>query len=228
MTNLSRLEDILQYTFTDKTLLEHALTHSSYAFEKKMSPLSNNERLEFLGDAVLQIVMSTHLYNTHPKMDEGDLSRLRAKVVCEDSLAYVSRILKTGPFLILGRGEEKMGGHDRDSILADSYEAILGAIYLDGGLDPARDFIFYSLVPHIDRISKSIEVSDYKTALQEEIQKTSKLPIKYLTIEETGPAHDKRFVVEVTHNNKTLGKGSGRSKKDAEQQAARAALTQKF
>ena len=226
--DVTKVEKALGYVFNDKALLKHALTHSSYSFEKKMDVLKNNERLEFLGDAVLQIIISTHLYTTYPKMKEGDLTRLRAKVVCEDSLAFANRTLGTGPYLILGRGEEKMGGHDRDSILADSYEAILGAIYLDGGMEPARAFVFYSLVPHIEKISKSIQVNDYKTALQEEIQKNSKIPLKYMVIEEMGPAHDKTFKVHVTHNEKLLGEGVGKSKKDAEQQAAKVALEKNF
>lgn len=222
--DIAKAEAMLGYTFKDKALLKQSLTHSSYAFEKKLNSLQSNERLEFLGDAVLQIVMSTHLYGAYPRMDEGDLTRLRAKVVCEDSLAFAARKVGMGPHIQLGRGEEKSGGHTRDSILADTYEAILGGIYLDGQMPPAKDFIHRTLVPYIEQISKSIMVSDYKTTLQEAIQKHSTHPLSYETIHEDGPAHNKTFHVEVRHQGQVLGKGVGKSKKDAEQQAARKAL----
>lgn len=217
-------EKVIKYTFKDKNLMRHAFTHSSYAYEQKLNSLSNNERLEFLGDAVLQIVMSDHLYEHFPKMAEGELTKLRASVVCESTLANAARDIGLGSCLIMGKGEERMGGRNRDSTLGDVFEAIVAAIYLDGGIDPARTFILDALTPYVDTLSKQVAVQDYKTRLQELIQKTSKVPLKYITINATGPDHRKTFTVQLKHNNTILGQGSGKSKKDAEQAAAKVAL----
>lgn len=217
-------EDVLKYKFKNKSLLKRALTHSSFAYERNMNPQFNNERLEFLGDAVLQIVISDYLFHEYKKMNEGDLTRLRASIVCEPTLAIVAREIELGECIVLGKGEARTGGHDRESILADSFEAVLGAIYLDGGLEVARTFVLNLFAPHIGTFSNNVSVQDYKTRIQELIQKTDKSPIKYITVEESGPDHDKTFTVHLSHGNKILGEGTGKSKKDAEQQAAKIAL----
>ncbi|MCL1995665.1 MAG: ribonuclease III [Defluviitaleaceae bacterium] len=217
-------QTILNYKFTDKDLQQQALTHSSYSYEKDLNNLKNNERLEFLGDAVLQIVVSEYLYHTFPKMREGDLTKLRSSVVCEPTLATAARDLGIAPLLVLGRGEEQAGGRDRDSILGDTLEAIIGAIFLDGGLDPAKKFVLDTIVPHIKLLSESNELGDYKTRLQEMLQKKTTSPPKYVTVEESGPDHKKTFTIHVIHKNKIMGIGVGKSKKEAEQHAAQVAL----
>lgn len=219
---MNSLEEKLHYKFKDRSLLENALTHSSYANEVRHG-LSSNERLEFLGDSVLSIVVSEHLYRRFPKMPEGELTRLRASLVCEKALCGFSRELGLGAYLKLGRGEDKGGGRERDSILADAFEAVLAAIYLDGGFEPARrhvmNFVLRELSGHDEDAFK-----DYKTALQEIIQRNPEESVTYYLTGESGPDHDKRFTVEVHLNSNVIGTGVGKNKKQAEQMAAKQAL----
>ena len=222
--NLEEFERKIEYRFSDKDLLVLALTHSSYANEIKKGKHENNERLEFLGDAVLDMVVSEYMYRHFPKMPEGELTKLRAAVVCEGSLAELSRKLGIGRCLLLGKGEESTGGRNRDSILADAFEAIIGAICIDGGMEAATKYIMGFMVDHIEHTKKNFRNLDAKTHLQEVIQKISKVPLKYAIVDEQGPDHNKVFVAEVTHDGRVLGKGSGRSKKEAEQNAANNAL----
>lgn len=218
------LEEIINYKFKNKKLIEMALTHSSYAHEVKDKKIENNERLEFLGDAVLELVISSFIFEKFEELPEGELTKLRANIVCEESLSKRARAIKIGEKICLGRGEENTGGRTRDSILADAFEALIGAIYIDGGFFEAQKFILNQMEDTIYERRKTFALSDCKTCLQEIIQKKSKNPITYLIVEEYGPAHEKMFVVEARHENKILGKGNGRSKKEAEQNAAAAAI----
>ena len=210
-------ENNIQYTFKDISLLELALTHSSYANESKC-PMAYNERLEFLGDAVLQLVTSEKLYTENPDMPEGRMSKQRAALVCEDALAEYSKQIELGRFMFLGKGEENTGGRERPSVLADAFEAVIGAIFLDGGLEPAKRFVRRFLD------DARLSVQDYKTLLQEIIQKNPGERLSYVVVGESGPDHDKSFVMEVRLNSNPIGKGIGKSKKQAEQQAAKEAL----
>ena len=220
---LARLESVLKYTFTDTNLLRLAMTHSSYAHEYLEDTGFYNERIEFLGDAVLELAISNMLYHTMPGQ-EGDLSRRRAQIVCEPSLAYVARALDLGPFLNLSRGEDKNGGRQRDSILSDFVEALIGALYLDGGYEAAFRFIEREILSRLEEIDSHTE-QDYKTLLQETVQADHLSPI-YTLIGEDGPPHDRVFTMRVEIDGKVLGIGTGRSKKAAEQHAARKALEQ--
>lgn len=222
--NLEEFERKIKYTFVDKSLLTLALTHSSYANETKKGSHENNERLEFLGDAVLDMVVSEYLYRRFPKMPEGELTKLRAAVVCEGSLAELSRGLGLGRCLLLGKGEESTGGRNRDSILADAFEAIIGAICIDGGMAAVTAYIMGFMEGQIEKTKGNFRDLDCKTHLQEVIQKMSKVPLHYAIVDEQGPDHNKVFVAEVTHEGRLLGRGSGRSKKEAEQNAANNAL----
>ena len=183
----------------------------------------SNERLEFLGDSVLDLVVSEFLYRKHNNLSEGDLSKLRASIVCEAFLLKASKQINLGNFILLGKGEEMTGGRERASILADAFEAVIGAIYIDGGLDSAKEFINNFIISFMESLSGTI-IEDYKTHLQEIIQKDSKKPLTYRVVSEEGPDHNKHFEVEVRHDGKVLGVGSGRTKKEAEQKAAFAAL----
>ena len=215
------LQSALGYTFQNLEYLQIALTHSSYANEKKHK-VFNNERQEFLGDAVLSILVSDYLFH-HFRMAEGDLTKLRAAIVCEKALCGFARTLQLGGYLYLGKGEEQMGGRDRPSILADAFEALLAAVYLDGGLEPARRFV----IPFAEEIlngNHQEEFRDYKTHLQEIVQKNPEEVLYYILTDESGPDHDKRFEVEVHLNSNVIGRGKGRSKKVAEQNAAKEAL----
>nr|WP_317359106.1 ribonuclease III [uncultured Tyzzerella sp.] len=208
------------YNFKNKNLLQTAITHTSYSHEKK-EEVENNERLEFLGDAVLELVISRHIFTRFSELSEGELTKLRASIVCEASLAKKAREINVGQNIKLGKGEELTGGRERDSILADAFEAIIGAIYIDSNdILKAEDFILSKMEDIIKEKRKTFEMNDCKTYLQEIIQKESTEPVKYEIINEEGPAHDKLFTVKVTHNNKQLGIGKGKSKKDAEQEAA--------
>ncbi len=220
-TNLKELEQRLGYQFQNLNYLETALTHSSYANEMKKS-VSSNERQEFLGDAVLSIIVSDYLFNTF-HLAEGDLTKLRAAMVCEKSLFEFSEELGLGQFLKLGRGEEMMGGRTRPSILADAFEAVLAAIYLDGGIEPARKLVLGFVVDLLENKGR-FAFTDYKTMLQEIIQKNPEERLTYALVEESGPDHNKRFVVEVHLNSNVIGQGVGGSKKSAEQAAAKEAL----
>lgn len=225
IVNTELLEEKLGYKFKNTKLLENALTHSSYSNENKTYKRINNERLEFLGDSVLSIVVSRHIYKEFPNYPEGDLSKLRAQVVCEDMLNEIAIDLGIGNFLVLGKGEEATGGRTRKSILADAMEAIIAAIYLDGNLEDASEFILSNLADNIDSLVKRKIVSDYKSYLQEYFQgKNSNYKIKYIVTNEEGPDHDKIFYVDVLINKKVHGSGYGKSKKIAEQNAAKNAL----
>lgn len=216
----SLLEERIGYTFKNKKYLDIALTHSSYANEAKKGQTSN-ERQEFLGDAVLSIIVSDYLFHTC-HLAEGELTKLRASMVCEKSLCGFAQKLELGKFLKLGRGEEMMGGRERPSILADAFEALLAAIYLDGGTDPARDFVLHFVTEALNSHQSSF--IDYKTMLQEITQKNPEERLTYVLVNESGPDHEKSFVVEVHLNSNVIGKGVGGSKKGAEQAAAKEAL----
>lgn len=215
------LEKKIGYTFQKKKFLRIALTHSSYANELKQN-VENNERQEFLGDAVLSIVVSDFLFNG-PYLSEGDLTKLRASLVCEKSLCDFARRIDLGSYLQLGRGEEQTGGADRPSILADAFEALIAAIYLDGGIEAARGFVL-PFVRQATGKEESQGFQDYKTILQEIVQQSPGEVLGYVLVDESGPDHDKRFEVEVRLNSNVIGRGVGRSKKSAEQLAAREAL----
>lgn len=215
------LEEKLDYRFQRPELLEQALTHSSYANERLGGALMSNERLEFLGDSILGQVTADHLYREHPDLPEGDLTRLRAAMVCEEALAEVAKDWSLGEYLRLGRGEDQNGGRQRASIQADAVEAILAALYLDGGIAQARRTIRAFI---LCREQRTGEGHDYKTALQEFVQRTPGRTLRYQLLKETGPDHLKKFWMEVTLDGVQVGTGQGRSKKEAEQQAAKVAL----
>jgi len=221
---LSHLEEIIGYSFKSKQTLNHALVHSSYINENKMDPLANNERLEFLGDAVLELITSDYIFVNFPEMTEGEMTKLRASVVCESTLSRCARELGFGGFLKMGKGEVANGGRERDSILCDIFEAIIGAIYMDGGIQPAKNFVLSALEADIHSMRGLTWISDCKTHLQEQLQKSSQEPIEYYVIKEEGPDHNKVFTVELAHAGKILAQGSGRNKKEAEQDAARHAI----
>ena len=221
---LEELEHKLGYHFHDRRLLEHALCHSSYANERHWDKLMNNERLEFLGDAVLELATSEFLYQNYPTMPEGEATRTRASIVCEQTLALCARDLGLGEWLRLGKGEELTGGRDRDSITSDAMEALLGAIYLDGGFANAKEFVHRFILNDIEH--KKL-FYDSKTILQEQIQSETEEPIHYELVKEEGPDHNKRFTVNVMLKEKVLESGSGRTKKAAEQEAAYRALLER-
>lgn len=215
----------MEYQFKNTDYLELALTHSSYANENKLPHTKNNERIEFLGDSVLSIIVSNYLYRHFPDLAEGELTRIRAGVVCEGTLSMLSRKIGLGEKLHLGHGEECSGGRDRDSILEDAFESYLGAIYLDGGLEAATNWLLELMIPLIDKASHNEMNHDYKTALQEFSQKGTSGKITYETIGSTGPDHDKTFYVQAFMDDEPISKGEGHSKKEAEQQAAKEALS---
>ena len=218
---MEALEEKLGYHFTDRSLLENALTHSSYANEHKADGRTSNERLEFLGDSVLGMVTADYLYRAHPNLPEGDLTRTRAALVCEDSLVEVAQRLDLGAYLKLGKGEEAGGGRERPSIVADAVEAVLAAVYLDGGIGSARKLIQRFI---LDKEEEKSASRDYKTALQELVQRESGQVLGYRLTGAQGPDHAKIFSVEVDLNGAPVGQGRGRSKKEAEQNAAKAAI----
>lgn len=215
------LEERIGYRFQNIALLKQAITHSSFTNEQKINKLKDYERLEFLGDAVLELVSSEFLFHENEKVQEGDLTKMRASMVCEPSLAFCARDLELGEFLLLGKGEENTGGRKRDSITSDAMEAVIGAIYLDGGMEEAKKFIYRFVLSDLE--NKQL-FYDSKTNLQEWIQGKLKKEFHYELLEETGPEHDKTFRVEVVMENEVIGKGEGRTKKAAEQQAAYEAL----
>ena len=223
---MHELEQAIGYTFHDRTLLEQALTHSSYANEVCKDGLKSYERLEFLGDAILGFTAADYLLSTYPKLHEGDLTRLRAELVCESSLARTATALGLGGYLRLGRGEEAGGGRTRTSIIADVVEAIIAAIYLDGGLDEARRFIYRFVLT--DTRARFRINTDYKTMLQELVQRKKDQVLSYELTGESGPDHDKHFAVRVLLNGKPVGEGEGTSKKRAEQAAAQQAVERLF
>ena len=216
------LEAAIGYRFKNITLLQNALTHSSYANERWHNSLLSNERLEFLGDSILGMTVAEYLYRNFPDRPEGDLTRMRADMVCEKALAKVAARIELGKHLMLGNGEEQGGGRKRDSILADAVESVIAACFLDGGMEAARQFIDRFVLVEVP--VKKLHNADYKTALQELVQQKKNQVLSYVLIGESGPDHDKRFDVEVKLNGVTVGTGSGSSKKRAEQDAARCAL----
>ncbi|WP_312641972.1 ribonuclease III [Hydrogenoanaerobacterium sp.] len=219
---MKQLEEKLHYRFRNKRYLEIALTHSSYANETKRE-LECNERQEFLGDAVLSIVVSDYLFKQYAHLPEGELTKIRASLVCEKSLCQFAKEIDLGKHLMLGKGEEITGGRERSSILADAFEAVIAAIYLDGGMEAARDYVLRFVISIIEN-HRSPSFKDYKTILQEIIQQNPEEKISYVLVNEKGPDHDKEFVVEVHLNSNVIGTGRGRSKKGAEQMAAKEAL----
>jgi len=210
-------------TFQNNKLLIQAFTHSSYANEHRTDEIIDNERLEFLGDAVLELTISQYLYEKYIHMSEGELSKFRAAIVCEESLFHFAEELQLNDFILLGKGEERTRGRNRPALLADVFEAFLGAMYLDQGIDTTVSFLERTVFPKIDAGAFS-HVMDFKSQLQEQIQRDGSGILEYKILEERGPAHSREFISEVTLNNTLLGRGSGRSKKEAEQHAAQMAI----
>ena len=220
------LENAIGYRFRNITLLQNALTHSSYANERWHDSLMSNERLEFLGDSILGMVVAEHLYRNFPDRPEGELTRMRADMVCEQSLAAVANQLQLGTHLLLGHGEEAGGGRSRPSILADAVESVIAASFLDGGMEAAAGIIRRFILTNVP-VTK-LHNKDYKTGLQELVQQKKNQVLSYALVGESGPDHDKSFQVEVSLNGKVVGKGTGSSKKRAEQDAARCAMESLF
>lgn len=220
-----KLEQMLHIEFNNIDVIRQAFTHSSYVNEHRDINTSDNERLEFLGDAVLELGVSQYLYRKYPQMPEGEMTKLRAAIVCEPSLETFARSLNFGDHILLGKGEEMTGGRNRPALLADVFEAFLGALYLDKGFDTALHFLEKHVFPKIDTGAFSHGM-DYKSKLQEIIQQDKNQTIEYQIIEEKGPSHNKEFVAELRINDKVLGSGIGRTKKEAEQRAAKNALDQ--
>lgn len=220
------LQENLNYKFNNINLLKTALTHSSYANENKMKITENNERLEFLGDTIVNLIVSHHLYKKYHDYPEGELTKIRAKVVCESSLAFAARKIDLGKYLLLGKGEEATGGRERDSILADTSEALAGAIYIDSDYDTTNKILLKNFEEDlVYAVAKGNLFTDYKTELQERFQRISKTKIEYRVLKEVGPDHNKIFYMDVIVNDKTIGKGTGKNKKEAEQMAAKEALS---
>lgn len=218
---LHSLEDIIDYKFADISLLYIALTHSSYANEHGVE---SNERLEFLGDSVLGLTISDHIFKRYPNLSEGELTKVRSNIVSEYSLALVARDIMLGDYLMLGKGEERTGGRNRASILADGVEALIGAVYIDGDFYSSKELVLRLLQRRIYAVMDGTDIRDYKTELQEYVQSRSRHGVEYTIVEERGPDHAKLFIVNVFHQGVALGRGRGRNKKEAEQGAARAAL----
>lgn len=214
---LLELENIIDYHFKNKELLKMALTHSSYANEHRIKKTKNNERVEFLGDAVLELIMSDYLFHTYPNKNEGQLTKMRSSLVCEYTLAMCAKDISLGKYLLLSKGEHMTGGRERDSILSDAFESVIGAIYLDSGYEKARIFVEKYLLQDVE--DKTL-FYDAKTILQEMAQKESGQTVNYVLIGESGPDHNKTFTVRVDFNGRSLGIGEGRTKKAAEQKAA--------
>lgn len=229
--NSTRNEDIvilqenLNYNFVDLELLETALTHTSYANENNIHESKSNERLEFLGDSIISLVVSEYLYNKHPFYPEGELTKIRAKVVCEKSLAYAAEKINLGSFLYLGKGEDNTGGRQRNSILADAFEALTGAIFLDSNFEIVTKLLIDNFEADIvHAVAKGDLFNDFKTELQEKLQRATKGKIDYIVFKESGPDHNKIFYVHVRIDGEIIGTGMGRNKKEAEQMAAKEAL----
>ena len=224
MNTLKQFQEIIGYRFTDEKKLKTALTHSSFANENKAANVKYNERLEFLGDSVLGLVVSRYIFENFPRLPEGKLTKMRAAVVCERSLWECAVNIDLGNYLILGRGEENMGGRTRMSILADAFEALIAAIYLDSSFETAREWVLGQLYETIMDASRGKMFKDYKTEFQEVVQKNGDVDISYQVVSESGPDHNKSFVVDVYLNGVLMGSGEGTSKKKAEQMAAQNAL----
>lgn len=224
MESMRTFEKNIQYNFKNQGLLKEALTHSSFSNERKDNSVHNNERLEFLGDAVLSIVISDYLFKNHVDLPEGELTKIRSKIVCESTLGECSRRISLGEFMYFGKGEEMTGGRKRTSILADAFEALIAAIYLDGGIEASRKFIMSYMKEFIQNAINGKVFLDYKTHLQEIVQIRKDNRIKYEIIGEEGPDHCKLFYTQVKLNDIVIGYGKGRSKKEAEQEAAKMAI----
>ncbi len=222
--NLKKIEKSLGYTFKKSSRLKEALTHKSYAHEKQKERLPFNERLEFLGDAVLELIVSEYLYSTYSDYTEADLSKIKAYVVQESSLAETARDLNIGSYLLLGKGEEMTGGREKPSLIADAFESVLAAIYFDGGLKNAKAFVLRHLIHKVDKLAANNFVFDFKTNLQEVAQAKFGLLPQYVIHNEEGPEHKKIFDVKVFINDTFIGSGRGRTKKAAAQEAAQAGL----
>lgn len=222
---LEPLQENLNYRFKNVNLLRTALTHSSYANENKMKITDNNERLEFLGDTIINLIVSQYLYKKYPNYPEGELTKIRAKVVCESSLAFAARKIDLGKYMLLGKGEDATGGRERDSILADASEALVGAIYIDSDFETTNKLLLENFEADlVYAVAKGALFIDYKTDLQENLQKITRAKIEYKVVKEEGPDHNKIFHIAVLVDNKTVGTGTGRNKKEAEQMAAKDAL----
>ncbi|KAB7708022.1 ribonuclease III [Bacillus aerolatus] len=219
-----QLQGKLNIHFHDEKLLKHAFTHSSYVNEHRKKPYEDNERLEFLGDAVLELTVSHYLFKKYPLMSEGDLTKLRAAVVCEPSLVIFANELHFGDYVLLGKGEEMTGGRMRPALLADVFEAFVGALFLDKGMNAVLPFLDQVVFPKINSGAFS-HMMDYKSQLQELVQRQTKGSLEYKILQEKGPAHSKEFISQVSLNGEILGSGQGKSKKEAEQIAAQVALT---
>ncbi|WP_100399374.1 ribonuclease III [Bacillus sp. FJAT-44742] len=222
----AKFTDMLQQldlSFQDEKLLIQAFTHSSYVNEHRIRSVNDNERLEFLGDAVLELAVSQHLFKGFPTMSEGEMTKLRAAIVCEASLANLAEGLQFGDLVLLGKGEEMTGGRRRPALLADVFEAFIGALYLDSGMDKVYTFLNKTVYPKINQGAFS-HMMDFKSQLQEHVQRDSLGTLHYEIVEEKGPAHSREFVSQVYLNEGVLGKGQGRSKKEAEQHAAQQAI----
>ena len=218
---MKELERKIEYTFTNKELLKKALTHTSYAYEHNVE---SNEKLEFLGDSILEFISSVYLFQNYSHLKEGEMTKVRAAVVCEKSLYKVAKMHNFSDFLYLGKSERQSGGEDRPAILADSVEAVIAAMFLDGGINVAQNFIIENLKDEIEIASKNVGQKDYKTVLQEKLQENGEVEIRYTILREIGPDHDKTFEAQVECNHKKLAIGTGKSKKQAEMEAARKAL----
>ena len=220
---LERLQENIKYKFNNIELLKTALTHTSYAYDHE---IQSNEKLEFLGDSILEFVSSQYIYKNYPKLKEGEMTKVRATVVCESSLYKVAGLHDFSDFLYIGKSEQHSKGNKKPAILADSVEAVIAAMYLDGGLEPASKFIIENLKDEIAVATQHVGEKDYKTMLQEKLQEHGKVKIVYRILKETGPDHDKSFEAEVELNGKELARGKGKSKKLAEMGAAKKALEQ--
>lgn len=215
------LQETINYKFNNTHMIIEAITHSSYANESKNKNIRYNERLEFLGDSALGLTISEYIFEKYKHLPEGELTKMRASVVCEASLARQARNIGLGQYLLLGKGEELTGGRDRESILADALEALIGAIYIDGGIEESRKFVLNYFMGSIVLASKGSLFKDYKTDLQELLQSKGFEKITYKVVNEYGPDHNKSFDVEVLLGDTVIGRGSGKSKKEAEQRAAK-------
>lgn len=223
--DLQELQRRLGIHFRNPALLKQAFTHSSYVNEHRMEARQDNERLEYLGDAVLELAVSDYLFHSYPERPEGELTKLRASIVCEPSLVGFAERLEFGAFVLLGKGEELTGGRTRPALLADVFESFVGALYLDQGFEAAQSFLRERMFAHLPKLGKP-RIADYKTQLQEHIQQLGQGPLDYRIVDERGPAHEREFVAEVyAADGRLLGAGTGRSKKEAEQQAASQALS---
>lgn len=218
---MKELEKKIGYKFKNQKLLKTALTHTSYAYEKNVQ---SNEKLEYLGDSILEFISSEYLYNNYPRLKEGEMTKVRATVVCESSLYKIAQNHNFGEKLYLGKSELVNGGRNRPAILADSVEAVIAAIYLDGGIEEAKEFIIENLKEEIKIASENVGQKDYKTVLQEKLQIKGEVTIDYIITQEKGPDHNKEFEAEVRCNSKPLARGKGKTKKQAEMQAAKQAL----